>query len=253
MLQCIIGGVSTRNLRHLFKPGSVAVIGASDRPQSVGATVIRNVLSGGFAGPVWPVNLRHTVVAGQKAYRSVDRLPGVPDLAVICTPPQTVPGLIAELGSAGCRAAVVLTAGLESTRLEDGRNAAEAMLEAARRHFLRILGPNCVGLLVPGIGLNASFAHVSASKGELAFISQSGALTTSMLDWARSNLFGFSHFVSLGNSADIDFADLLDYLATDPDTRAIICGHARCANTAGSGAYGKQIKIILGHQNTFRK
>jgi len=222
LLQCIIRGVSTRNLRHLFKPGSVAVIGASDRPQSVGATVIRNVLSGGFAGPIWPVNLRHTVVAGQKAYRSVDKLPGVPDLAVICTPPQTVPGLIDELGTAGCRAAVVLTAGLESTRLEDGRNAAEAMLEAARRYFLRILGPNCVGLLVPGIGLNASFAHVSASKGELAFISQSGALTTSMLDWARSNLFGFSHFVSLGNSADIDFADLLDYLATDPDTRAIL-------------------------------
>jgi len=222
LLRCIIRPVSTRNLHFLFKPRSVAVIGASDRPRSVGATVIRNVLSGGFAGPVWPVNLRHTVVAGQKAYRSVDKLPEAPDLAVICTPPQTVPRLIGELGDAGCRAAVVLTAGLESTRLEDGRSAAQAMLDAARPYLLRVLGPNCVGLLVPGIGLNASFAHVNANKGELAFISQSGALTTSMLDWARSNLFGFSHFVSLGNSADIDFADLLDYLATDADTRAIL-------------------------------
>jgi acetyltransferase len=214
--------VSTRNLENFFRPRSVAVIGASDRPRSVGATVIRNVLSGGFDGAIWPVNLRHTVVAGQKAYQAVDQLPEAPGLAVICTPPQTVPRLIGELGDSGCRAAIVLTAGLDSTRLEDGRTAAQAMLDAAKPYSLRILGPNCVGLLVPGIGLNASFAHVNAVKGELAFISQSGAMTTSMLDWARSNLFGFSYFVSLGNSADVDFADLLDYLATDPDTRAIL-------------------------------
>jgi len=214
--------VSTRNLNFLFRPRSVAVIGASDRPGSVGATVIRNVLSGGFSGPVWPVNLHHTVVAGQRAYQSVDRLPEGPDLAVLCTPPQAIPGLVAELGSRGCRAVAVLSAGLESARMPDGRTAVEAMLAAARPHCLRILGPNCVGLLVPGIGLNASFAHVNARQGELAFISQSGALTTAMLDWARANLFGFSHFVSLGNSADVDFGDLLDYLASDADTRAIL-------------------------------
>ena len=214
--------MSIRNLQFLLRPRSVAVIGASDRPGSVGATVIRNALAGGFAGPIWPVNLRHTVVAGQRAYRSVGRLPEAPDLAVLCTPPQAVPGLVSELGARGCRAAAVVTSGLESTRMPDGSTAVESMLAAARPHCLRILGPNCVGLLVPGIGLNASFAHVNARQGELAFISQSGALTTSMLDWARANLFGFSHFISLGNSADVDFGDLLDYLASDADTRAIL-------------------------------
>ena len=214
--------MSTRNLQYLMRPSSLAVIGASDTPHSVGATVIRNALGGGFAGPIWPVNLRHTTVAGEKAYRSVDKLPDTPDLAVICTPPVTVPGLIAELGARGTRAAVVLTAGLDAIRLEDGRTGVQAMLDAARPQGLRILGPNCVGLLVPGIGLNASFAHVSARPGELAFISQSGALTTAMLDWARSNQFGFSYFLSLGNSADIDFGDLLDYLGTDADTRAVL-------------------------------
>ncbi len=206
----------------MLRPRSVAVIGASDRPDSVGATVIRNVLEGGFDGPVWPVNLRHSVVAGQKAYRTVDKLPEPADLAVICTPPQTVPGLVAELGTYGTRAAAVLTAGLDDEHLDDGRTATQAMLDAARPHCLRLLGPNCVGLLVPGIGLNASFAHVNARPGELAFISQSGALTTAMLDWARSNQVGFSHFLSLGNSADVDFGDLIDYLASDPDTRAIL-------------------------------
>ncbi|KPJ80680.1 MAG: GCN5 family acetyltransferase, partial [Gammaproteobacteria bacterium SG8_30] len=214
--------MSTRNLNLMLRPRSVAVIGASDRPNSVGATVIRNVLEGGFDGPVWPVNLRHSVVAGQKAYRTVDKLPEPADLAVICTPPQTVPGLVAELGTYGTRAAAVLTAGLDDEHLDDGRTATQAMLDAARPHCLRLLGPNCVGLLVPGIGLNASFAHVNARPGELAFISQSGALTTAMLDWARANQVGFSHFLSLGNSADVDFGDLIDYLASDPDTRAIL-------------------------------
>ena len=214
--------MSTRNLQQLLAPGSVAVIGASDRPHSVGATVIRNLLGGGFAGPVWPVNLHHTVVAGVRAYQTVDKLPEAPDLAVICTPPRTVPGLIGGLGARGTRAAVVLTAGLDDTRTGDGRTLTAAMLEAARPHCLRVLGPNCVGLLVPRLGLNASFAHVSARPGGLAFISQSGALTTAMLDWARANRIGFSHFISLGNSADIDFGDLLDYLGSDADTRAIL-------------------------------
>ena len=214
--------MSTHNLSFMLRPRSVDVVGASDRPHSVGATVIRNMLSGGFEGPVWPVNLHHATVAGQKAYQSVDKLPEAPDLAVICTPPQTVPGLVAELGTYGTRAAVVLTAGLDDEHLDDGRTATQAMLDAARPHCLRLLGPNCVGLLVPGIGLNASFAHVNARPGELAFISQSGALTTAMLDWARANQVGFSHFLSLGNSADVDFGDLIDYLASDPDTRAIL-------------------------------
>jgi acetyltransferase len=213
--------MSSRNLEHLFNPRSVALIGASDRPHTVGATVMRNLLRGGFRGPVWPVNLRHATVAGHPAYRSVESLPAPPDLAVICTPAPTVPGLITALGARGTCAAVVISAGLEQ-QAPGGGTLAGAMLQAARPFQLRILGPNCIGLLVPRIGLDASFAHVGASAGSLAFVAQSGALTTALLDWARGRRVGFSHFISLGNAADIDFGDLLDYLGRDSGTRAIL-------------------------------
>ncbi len=212
--------MSRRNLEHFFDPRSVALIGASDRPHSIGATVMRNLLDGGFAGPVWPVNLRHATVAGRRAYRSVAELPQAPDLAVLCTPAAAIPALVAELGARGTRAAIVISSGLEQ-RI-GGATLASAMLEAARPFTLRILGPNCIGLLVPRIGLNASFAHVGARAGNLAFIAQSGALTTAMLDWADAQGVGFSHFISLGNAADVDFGDLLDYLARDGGTRAIL-------------------------------
>jgi acetyltransferase len=212
--------LSTRNLDKLLHPASVAIIGASDRAGAVGTTVYRNVLAGNFHGPAWPVNLRHASVAGQKAHRTVADLPAAPDLAVICTPPATVPGLVAELGAIGTRAAIVITA-VPLARPE-GRELTAAMLAAARPHCLRILGPNCVGLLVPGLGLNASFAHVGAKPGRLAFVSQSGALTTAMLDYANRTGAGFSHFISLGNSADVDFGDLLDALGSDAGTRAIL-------------------------------
>lgn len=214
--------MSVRNFEHLFRPKSVAVIGASDRAQSIGATVMRNLLEGGFSGPIWPVNPKHHRVAGQLAFRDLASLPQPPDLAVICTPAPTVPGIIAELGRCGTRAAVVISAGLSTVTEPGGTNLRQAMLDAAKPHLLRILGPNCVGLLVPGSGLNASFAHTSALPGKLAFISQSGALTTALLDWAKSRRIGFSHFVSLGDSADVDFGDVLDYLASDPGTRAIL-------------------------------
>jgi acetyltransferase len=213
--------MSSYNLKHLLTPASVAVVGASDRPGSVGATVMRNLLSGGFRGPVWPVNPRHDSVAGMRAYCTPAQLPAVPDLAVICTPAPSIPGLIAELGARGVRAAVVLSAGLESPA-ESGGTLAANMLAAARRHGLRILGPNCIGVLVPGIGLNASFAHLGARPGSIAFVAQSGALTTAMLDWAASAGVGFSHCISLGNAVDVDFGDLLDYLGKDRATRAIL-------------------------------
>ena len=146
----------------------------------------------------------------------------MPDLAVIATPPAAVPDVIGALGTCGTRAAVVLTAGLAAARDGEGRSLTQAMLEAAHPHLLRILGPNCVGLLVPGLGINASFAHTSALPGNLAFVSQSGGLTTAVLDWARSRGIGFSHFVSLGDAADVDFGDLLDYLGSDPATHAIL-------------------------------
>lgn len=214
--------MSVRHLDYLFRPRSVAVIGASDRPHSVGATVIRNLLAGGFAGAITPVNLRHDEVAGVKAYRDVASLPEPADLAIICTPPQTIPGLIADLGARGTKAAIVLTAGLGAAQDASGRSLQTAMLEAAKPHLLRILGPNCVGLLVPGRGLNASFAHTAARSGRIAFVSQSGALATALLDWANSKNIGFSHFISMGDSADVDFGDVLDYLASDPGTRSIL-------------------------------
>src|SRR5919109_2478752 len=167
--------MSRRNLEHLFNPGSVALVGASARAHSVGATVMRNLLEGGFAGPIWPVNIKRAEVAGRRAYRTVAELPGAPDLAVVCTPASSIPSVIAELGRRGTRAAIVISAGLEQPSAE-GITLAEAMLKAAEPFTLRILGPNCIGLLVPGIGLNASFAHCDASAGNIAFVAQSGAL-----------------------------------------------------------------------------
>src|SRR5581483_5220929 len=172
--------MSSRNLEYLLAPHSVALIGASDRIGSVGERVMHNLLAGGFDGPIWPVNLKRARVANRTAYASVADLPETPDLAVICTPAPTVPSLIAALGVRGTRAAVVLSAGLEG-RGPDGVTFTAAMLNAARPHGLRILGPNCVGMLLPRIGLNASFAHTHAAPGNLAFIAQSGALTTAML------------------------------------------------------------------------
>jgi acetyltransferase len=207
--------MSIRHLDSFFAPRSVALFGASDRPGSVGATVWRNLRQGGFAGPVWAVNPQRDTVGGEPAYRSTDALPEAPDLAVVCTPPATVPGLIQALGARGTRAVIVLTAGLDATQRQ-------AMLDAARQHLVRIVGPNCLGWLAPHLGLNASFAHVAARPGPLAFVSQSGALVTAMLDWAQGRGVGFSHFVSLGEHADVDFGDMLDMLAHDPDTRAIL-------------------------------
>ncbi len=207
--------MSIRHLDHLFDPASVAVIGASQRPASVGATVWRNLHGGAFTGRRYAVNPKHRSFGGLPVYPNVAALPEVPELAVICTPPAAVPGLVAELGAAGTRAAVVLTAGLDKAQRQ-------AMLDAARPHVLRILGPNCIGMLVPHRGLNASFAHVDALPGELAFVTQSGALMTAMLDWARTRRIGFSHLVSLGEHADVDFGDMLDYLGSDPATRAIL-------------------------------
>ncbi|MEA5098507.1 MAG: bifunctional acetate--CoA ligase family protein/GNAT family N-acetyltransferase [Burkholderiaceae bacterium] len=214
--------MTIRNLVHLFKPKSVAVIGASNRQPSIGAKVIENMLAGGFQGVILPVNPKQKSIASVHAYASIADLPETPELAVICTPPETIPTLITELGERGTKAVIVITAGLSQAKDQHGHTIKDAMLEAAKPHLLRILGPNCVGLLVPGIGLNASFSHTDALNGNLAFVSQSGALTTVVLDWAKSKEIGFSHFISLGDIADVDFGDILDYLATDDDTSAIL-------------------------------
>lgn len=214
--------MSVRNLEHFFRPESLAVIGASERPRSVGATVLRNLVEGGFAGSIMPVNPKYRELEGIQVYPTIASLPRLPELDVICTPPATVPDLIGELGAKGTKAVIVITAGLGAVKDLRGRTLKEAMLASAKPHLLRILGPNCVGLLVPGLGLNASFAHTSALPGEVAFVSQSGALVTGVLDWAKSRGIGFSKFISVGDSADVDFGDLLDYLGSDAETRAIL-------------------------------
>ncbi len=214
--------MSIRNLEHMFKPSAVAVIGASDRPYSVGAVVMRNLLAGGFTGPIMPVNPKHIAVAGVMAYPTVKALPEIPELAVICSPPATVPELIHDLGRRGTHAAVVMSAGLDMQKDASGKTLQEAAQAAAHPYLMRILGPNTIGLMVPAAGLNASFAHQIACPGKVAFVTQSGALSTAVLDYARSNGIGLSCFVSLGNCVDVDFGDVLDYLALDPSTGAIL-------------------------------
>jgi acetyltransferase len=214
--------MSIRNLHSLLQPASVALIGASARPGSVGAVVLDNLRSGGFAGPLWPVNPKHAEIAGLRCWPDIASLPAAPELAVVCVPAAAVPGVIAELGARGTRAAIVLSAGLRACSEPGGVTLEQQMLDAARPHLLRILGPNCIGALTPALGLNASFAPGHALPGQLAFVTQSGALATAMLDWSRTRGVGFSHFVSLGDSADVDFGDMLDYLASDPGTRAIL-------------------------------
>jgi acetyltransferase len=209
--------MTIRNLEHAFQARSVALIGATPRPGSVGSKVMENLASGGFKGPIWPVNPGHDSIEDLRCYASIADLPGPPDLAVIATPPDTVPSLVGELGARGTRAALVLTAGIG-----DKGGLRQAMLDAAQPTCLRVIGPNSFGLFVPGIGLNASFAHLAPAPGNLAFLSQSGALASAVLDWSVERNIGFSAVVSLGDMADVDVADLLDMLAGERHTRAIL-------------------------------
>ncbi len=206
----------------MFKPSSVAVLGASNRPGSIGSLICRNLIQGGFNGPIMPVNPKHESVGGIFAYPSVEALPKIPDLAVICTPPKTVPKLIEKLIQREVRAAIVITAGLQLHHDEHGTNLRDVILNMSRKGGLRLLGPNCLGLLVPSIGLNASFSHIAAKPGHIAFVSQSGAMCTAVLDWANGQNIGFSHFISLGDSLDLDFGDVIDYLGMDSKTKAIL-------------------------------
>jgi acetyltransferase len=209
--------VTIRNLEFAVRPRSLAVFGASARKGSVGRIVMENIVAGGFEGDIWPVNPKYDEVAGLRCYHAATDLPAAPDLGVIVTPPATVPGIVADLGARGCRAAIVITAGL--TR-ENGLR--QAMLDAAKPYLFRIIGPNTVGLMVPPARLNAGFAHMVAAPGNIALLSQSGAIATSLIDWAADNGVGFSHIVSLGDMADVDVGDWLDLLAGDAKARAIV-------------------------------
>jgi len=208
-------------LDAMFAPHSVAVIGASDREGSLGRAVIWSLVSSPFGGTVYPVSDKRDSVLGIKAYPRIKDIPDPVDLAVILTSAVTVPGVISECVEAGVRAAIVISAGFKE-RGEKGQELEQQILERLRGSDLRLLGPNCLGVMNPISGLNATFAPHIARPGNVAFISQSGALCTAVLDWCQKEMVGFSAFVSVGSMLDVGWGDLIDYLGNDPRTHSIV-------------------------------
>ncbi len=209
--------MTIRNLDPILAPKSIALIGASPKEGSVGRIVLRNVASNGFQGAVYPVNPNHDEINGIKCYRQIKDLLEPPDIAVVMTPPKTIPKVIKDLSKLGTRTAVVLTAGIN-----DSNGLRQKMLDAAKPNLFRVIGPNTVGMMAPHVGLNASFTHMAPMPGKLALLSQSGAIVTALIDWAADRDVGFSHIVSLGDMADVDMADCIDLLAMDRHTKAIL-------------------------------
>ncbi|HGN1305224.1 TPA: bifunctional acetate--CoA ligase family protein/GNAT family N-acetyltransferase [Proteus mirabilis] len=205
--------MSQRGLEALLRPKSIAVIGASDKVGRAGTTMMKNLLSGGFNGPVFPVNPTRNSVSGVFTYPSIGKLPQVPDLAIICTHHRRNLELLEQLGQSGCKAVIVLSAQSEQF---------EAIKTLCQQYHIRLLGPNSLGLLAPWQGLNASFSPLPVKKGKLAFISQSAAVANTILDWAYYRNIGFSYFIALGDNQDIQVDDLLDFLARDSKTSAIL-------------------------------
>ena len=212
--------MSTLELDKIFNPKSIAVIGASDEEGSVGYKLINNILAW-KEGKVYPVNIRKKEILGQKAYQSISEISETVDLAVIATPAKTVPGVLEECGKAGVKGAIIISAGFKETGAE-GLALEKRLIEIKNAYNMRIIGPNCLGIIRPGSGLNASFANKMPAAGNIAFISQSGALGSAILDWAAHENIGFSNFVSVGSMIDVAFSDLIDYFGTDTRTRSIL-------------------------------
>lgn len=208
-------------LDPFFAPRNIAVIGATENPGSVGRTTLWNLISSPFGGAVFPVNPKRESVLGIKAYKSVKDIPAVVDLAVIVTPSKLIPGIITECGEIGVKAAVVISAGFKEAG-EEGKLLEKQLVENARAAGIRVIGPNCLGVMVPPTGVNATFASGMARTGNVGFLSQSGALCTSVLDWSLREMVGFSAFMSLGSMADVGWGDLIYYLGNDPKTRSIL-------------------------------
>jgi acetyltransferase len=207
-------------LSALFSPQSIALFGASEKQNTVGGRIYANLLSGGFSGPVYPINPKYETLLGHTCYANVDNIDQDIDLVIVATPAATVPDIIRSCGKRHVKAAIVLSAGFGE--IEGGHELEQAMLEAARDHSIRILGPNCLGLMRPALGLNATFSNNIAHTGNLALVSQSGAICTAVLDWADSHQIGLSSMVSMGDANDLDFGDILDYLARDTETEGVL-------------------------------
>lgn len=214
--------MSVHHLEKIFNPHRIAIIGASDRPGSVGYSVLRNLVGNDFEGVVYPVNHRRESVQGVRAYPTVEQVPKTPDLAIVCTPAATVPQLVRDCGAAGINGMIILTAGFREVGKAGAQVNADLLKAAAEYPELRIIGPNCLGVIVPRLRLNASFAATTPAPGSVALLSQSGALCTSFLDWAEQEQIGFSNFVSVGNMLDVSIADLIDFFANDRHTESII-------------------------------
>ncbi len=208
-------------LDKIFHAKSVAVVGGSDKKGTVGYALMDNVLKGGFKGNIYPVNPGHSTVHGLKSYPSVKKIPETVDLAVIAAPAKFVPGIVEDCGETGVGGVIIISAGFKESGKE-GRSMYDRLAQTARKYGMHIIGPNCLGVISPLIGLNATFANRMALPGKIAFISQSGALCTAILDWAVHQNVGFSHFISIGEMVDVGFHDLIDYLGADPETACIL-------------------------------
>jgi len=213
--------MNTHYLTSLFTPKTIALFGASDRKNSVGGVVFRNLLSAGFEGQVFAINPKHDTVQGEKAYASLSDVGELIDLAVVATPASTIPAIVEACGEHGIKMMLILSAGFRETG-EEGRKLEDRVTQLVERHGIRLMGPNCLGLMRPDIKLNITFGHNVAKPGNIALVSQSGAICTAILDWAEMNKIGFSAVVSTGIGADLDFGDYLDYLVSDPQTKAIL-------------------------------
>ena len=217
----VLGAKGGGGLETFFTPRTVAVIGATEKQGSVGRAVLWNLISNPFGGTVYPINSNRPNVLGIKAYKNIESVPDQVDLAVVVTPASTVPGVISECVDAGVTGAIVISAGFKESGPEGARLEQE-LLKEARRGRMRIIGPNCVGVMRPYSGMNATFAAQAARPGSVGFISQSGALCTAILDWSFQAHVGFSAFVSIGSMLDVGWGDLIDYLGDDPYTKSIV-------------------------------
>ena len=239
------------NLNQLLKPKSIAVIGASTRPMRAGNIVMKNLLQDGFEGAIMPVTPNYTSVCGVLAYPNIDALPIVPDVAILCTHACRNIEIFTQLAAKGVKSAIVLSSDMHELS-STGESIESLCIGIAKASGMRVLGPNSLGLILPWLNFNASFSPVTAQKGKIAFISQSAAMCTTILDWANDKNIGFSAFISLGNALDVDFANLLDHLSTDTHTEAILLyvdtikDARRFMSAARSASRNRRILVLKG-------
>jgi len=241
--------MAIKKLNSIFRPKRIALLGVSNDPNSVGGITLKNLIGGGFRGVVYPINPKREAVMGVPCYPDIKSLPKTPDLAVIMTGAKQVPQLVQECGEEGVNGIIIMSAGFKESGEEGQKLEQNVKEQVAQFPDMRVIGPNCLGIIIPGLHLNVSFAAGMPKKGHVAFISQSGALCTSVLDWAYEAKIGFSYFVSIGNSMDVNFGDLIDYLGQDSSTKSIVLYVESLANArafmSAARAFARKKPIIV--------